>query len=151
MGNLLAYQEEEADPRIASDAARPAVTSNRPAIESMATSVKGVLPQVPLDVIRKDLTITANVDETIARLLDGTVTYVPEKKQPPKTIVGASAPASQPALPPPHAPLITAAATFGKTADERHRSFEERKQRLIEESRRRYLAKQAIPVGDSST
>ena len=42
---------------------------------SMAQTVKGVLPQVPIDVIRRDLVVTNNVDETITRLLDGTVYY----------------------------------------------------------------------------
>lgn len=42
---------------------------------SMAQTVKGVLPQVPIDVIRRDLIVTNNVDETITRLLDGTVYY----------------------------------------------------------------------------
>lgn len=41
----------------------------------MAQTVKNILPQVPLDVIRRDLVITNNVDETITRLLDGTVFY----------------------------------------------------------------------------
>ena len=34
---------------------------------SMSQTVKNVLPQVPLDVIRRDLIITSNVDETITR------------------------------------------------------------------------------------
>lgn len=41
----------------------------------MTQTVKSVLPQVPIDVIRRDLIITSNVDETITRLLDGTVYY----------------------------------------------------------------------------
>lgn len=50
---------------------------------SMAQTVKGVLPQVPIDVIRRDLIVTNNVDETITRLLDGTVYYDAEPEEAP--------------------------------------------------------------------
>lgn len=153
MGNLLGFPEEQqpVDP-VVNRAATSVRTSGRPAIESMAVHVKEVLPQVPIDVIRKDLMVTANVDETITRLLDGTVPYQAERKQAPASVPSASPSSSSASSSPIHAvpcgpshpPLITAASTFAKTADERHRSFEERKKRLIDESRRRYLAKQEL-------
>lgn len=51
------------------------IMSQRMDLISMAQTVKGVLPQVPIDVIRRDLIVTNNVDETITRLLDRTVYY----------------------------------------------------------------------------
>ena len=47
-------------------------------MEEWIRIVKGVLPQVPESVIQRDLEITGNVDETITKLLDGSVHYEPE-------------------------------------------------------------------------
>lgn len=155
MGNWLGFPDE--DPQPGDNGSPNRIVNNgniRPAIESMAVHVKDVLPQVPMDVIRKDLTVTTNVDETITRLLDGTVTYTPERKPAPSATTSPAArpmqtataaiSSSPPFSAPTHPPLITAAKSFGKNADERHKSFEERKQRLIEEAKRRYLEKQAL-------
>lgn len=153
MGNFLGLPEDPEPGNRGLEQNGTHVTSGgRPAIDSMAVHVKEVLPQVPIEVIRKDLTVTANVDETITRLLDGTVTYQPEKKPPASAATAAAvrSPTSTPAAGSlqscaiTHPPLITAASSFGKSADERHKSFEERKQKLIEESKRRYLAKQEL-------
>lgn len=154
MGNLLGGDDQQPVDPAFDRAATPVRSNSRPEIESMAKHVKEVLPQVPIEVIRKDLIVTANVDETITRLLDGTVEYQAVKRTTdgsPVPSVGSSSSSSGPRSPahsPPSAPslppLITAASCFGKTADERHRSFEERKQKLIDESRRRYLAKQEL-------
>ena len=155
MGNLLGLPEDPQPGDHVLDRNATHVTgSSRPAIESMAVHVKEVLPQVPIDVIRKDLTVTTNVDETITRLLDGTVVYEPEKKPSPTAAVRSpnptAAPSSFKSCSNSHPPLITAASSFGKSADERHKSFEERKQKLIEESKRRYLAKQELLKRDQT-
>ena len=153
MGNILGYPEEDppiphTDSGLHTNHQREPVS--RPAIDVMVRHVKEVLPQVPDSVIRKDLIITTNVDETITRLLDGTVPYVAEKKPVPvpnnsssssngnnKTMGSQSTPQLSSSLP----PLVTSASKFGETAKERHQSFEERKRRLIQEAKERYLAK----------
>lgn len=159
MGNWLGLIEDPLDNPVDGNAigvAGVGGNSDRPAIESMAAHVKEVLPQVPIDVIRKDLTVTTNVDETITRLLDGTVVYVPEAQpsscQASDTVKTSPSPATSSSATSlqscansiSYPPLITAASSFGKNASERNKSFEERKAKLIEESRQRYLSKQEL-------
>lgn len=121
-------------------------------LDSMVESVKVVLPQVPISVIRKDLCVTSNVEETITRLVDGTIQYTPET---PETNKSSSSQANSAkvsnfntsslptnisnsdSLP----TLSTAAKSFGNSANERHKSFEERKRQLIESARLRYMIK----------
>lgn len=127
-----------------------------PQLDQMAQRVKEVLPQVPLVVIRRDLAITANVDESITRLLDGSVTYTPEA-------VASSSQASTSSRQTPVIPvaqkmnydgpplsLNAAAKSFGKNATERMKSYEERKALLIEACRQRYLSKRASNPDPSS-
>lgn len=135
-------------------------------LDYMTSRVKDVLPQVPLDVIRRDISVTANVDETITRLLDGTVRYSPVEVSSVKKKTPTVAPSSPPSSTskevsspttvsndasssykqgerhqPRQSLLITAASSFAKTPSERHKSFEERKQLLIDACRQRYLEK----------
>lgn len=121
-------------------------------LESMSQRVKEVLPQVPLDVIRRDVSITANVDETITRLLDGTVTYKPEEPllSSNKTSLAPLAQSSSPLLNNRNLPIKTGAASFGKNSNERMRSFEERKKLLIEESKLRYMIKHGLIITDDT-
>lgn len=125
-------------------------SSSNPQLESMVRSVKDVLPQVPISVIRSDLNITSNIEETITRLVDGTIQYTPEvpaKKSPSESSANTStvAPVDASFLknPPPSTlpHLSTKADSFGRSASERHKSFQERKQQLIEAARLRYMMK----------
>lgn len=189
MGNLLGLPEE--DNEVGGGGQISALSPQQ--LDLMASRVKEVLPQVPLDVIRRDISQTANVDETITRLLDGTVSYQPllvisekEKTSPslsseagatsslPKQMSSNSltspsslssttsssresnvSSSSSPSTPPSSSlnqsfpPLSTAASTFGKTPDERHTSFEERKRLLIEAAKQRYLAKHGLLLNQS--
>lgn len=137
-------------------------------LDCMTARVKDVLPQVPIDVIRRDISVTANVDETITRLLDGTVSYTALETSVKKTTTSLGATArpvsssatvsnesfSQEGRHKPHnaSLLITAASSFASSPSERHKSFEERKQLLINTCRQRYLEKHAmIPVTSTSS
>jgi len=144
------------------DHIQPSSSSSRPSrtprvsaqIEVMSRRVKEVLPQVPLSVIQKDLSITANVDETITRILEGQVPYTPEPEIKPSTSKSqiASSPCSlqgtssikldKDGLP----SLNVAAKSFGRTASERIRSYHERKAALIEAARIRYIKKHNLKV-----
>jgi len=193
MGNLLGLPEEDND--VAGSGGQISALSPQQ-LDLMASRVKEVLPQVSLDVIRRDINQTANVDETITRLLDGTVSYQPilvissekGKTSPsfslssetgatsslPKQMSSNSltspsslssttslsresnvSSSSSPSTPPSSslnqsfAPLSMAASTFGKTPDERHKSFEERKRLLIEAAKQRYLAKHGLLLNQS--
>ena len=126
---------------------RPKVVSAQ--LESMSIRVKEVLPQVPLDVIRRDVSITANVDETITRLLDGTVMYTPEEPSNKPTIkpfLSSPSGHSSASSVSSKLPYNTAASCFGKTSGERMKSYTERKQQLIEESRLRYMIKHGLNI-----
>jgi len=138
---------------------------------SMAHTVKNVLPQVPIDVIRRDLIITNNVDETIARLLDGTVYYdmetevlppasvnevkdvkLDEKKDTPKASNDVSSHNKESSNAVNNEPLKTIspmsfntkAATFEKDPHERMKSYQERKQKLLEVAREHYIEKHGL-------
>ena len=123
-----------------------------PNCKSMCCRVKEVLPQVPIDVITRDLRITGDVDETITRLLDGTVKYTPQTATTTPVQASSSQLSSKPVTSTDQASgnpssttdvpsLSTAASSFGKDSRERMKSLEERKKMLIEASRIRYLAK----------
>ena len=78
MGNVLNlfYAGDEENMVNYDDRPRPA--SSPSAGESMVRSVKDVLPQVPVSMIRTDLNITSNIEESITRLVDGKIQYNPE-------------------------------------------------------------------------
>ncbi|XP_064631111.1 lipid droplet-regulating VLDL assembly factor AUP1-like [Lineus longissimus] len=100
----------------------------------MTQQVKEVLTQVPLHVIKRDLSTTRDVDMTITNLLEGTVAYTPEDSAPQK-------PKPNPmAL----SPVKIAAKSFSKSSQERHQSFEERKKILIDTAREKYMMKHGM-------
>jgi len=128
-------------------------------IDMMLTRVRDVLPQVPIEVIRRDLLITASVDETITRLLDGTVTYVPLAQASTSASTSASpfkestslqlasvqaAKLDAASLPSLHVP----ASSFSKSPTERMKSYQERKQALIDAARIRYMHKLNVHTAD---
>lgn len=127
-----------------------------PELARMATQVKEVLPHVPVVAIYNDLALTRSVDTTITNILEGRVRFVPES---PSTSPVAST-SSQPSTSsstsnksthsisnsPPPSHLNTGAATFGKSATERTKSFQERKDLLIAAARRRYIEKHNLDI-----
>jgi ancient ubiquitous protein 1 len=126
------------------------------AVETMALRVKEVLPQVPISVIQKDIKVTTNVDETITRLLDGTVKYVEEKPAPPpeaqsstgaQSSSGASTPNNSYISTESMKPFYCGSKTFGKNASERTKSYKERKEALLQTARHRYLERRGLNAG----
>jgi ancient ubiquitous protein 1 len=114
-----------------------------------------VLPYVPSDVVRKDLIRTRSVDITISNILEGHIAYVPilpatptkspeVQRRPAEdcssgvsaSVVSSSVSSSS--------SLNTAASSFPKSANERALSFKERKLRLIENARQRYIEKNGL-------
>ncbi|XP_028967362.1 ancient ubiquitous protein 1 homolog [Galendromus occidentalis] len=117
----------------------------------MANQVKEVLPDVPLHVIMQDLQETNSVDSTISRIIDGVVSYIPEKRP---TVEARGEPSNQTM---PIQELLktakdvqvtfnTSASSFGSTAQERFQSYHERKTRLIENARMKYIQKHGIKI-----
>lgn len=129
-------------------------------LEEMAHKVKEVLPQVPINVIQRDIKVTTNIDETITRILDGTVSYIPEQLSTPKaqnvtsdtvktnTSLNSSYFTSTESM----KPLYCGSKTFGKNASERSTSYKERKAALLERAKLRYIEKHSIklPVDDTN-
>ncbi|XP_065335296.1 lipid droplet-regulating VLDL assembly factor AUP1-like [Cloeon dipterum] len=125
-------------------------------LQRMVAQVREVLPYVPADVVRKDLMRTKSVDITISNILEGHISFVPvmpsspvrstagAEAAKPKEQSGGSSAAPSPATVGSSSSLITAASTFPKSAEERSMSFKERKTRLIENARRRYIEKHGL-------
>ncbi len=126
-------------------------------LEDMARKVKEVLPQVPIHVINKDIKVTTNIDETITRILDGTVSYIPEQVSTTKaqnvskdtvktntTTNNSNIFTSTESM----KPLYCGSKTFGKNASERSKSYKERKAALIEMARLRYFEKHGTKLDD---
>lgn len=138
-------------------------------MEEWIRIVKGVLPQVPEFVIRHDLEITGNVDESITRLLDGTVVYEPEIRVKPNNIkktnenkdqakpasndqtnaqTNQSAQSESNLISNMNAPspmsFSTKASSFEKNPKERMRSYQERKKQLLEIARKHFIEKHGL-------
>ncbi|XP_011871162.1 PREDICTED: ancient ubiquitous protein 1-like [Vollenhovia emeryi] len=97
-------------------------------IQRMARQVSEVLPLVPHNVILRDLMKTRNVDVTIANILDGIVTYTPEPNPPAQSSVTSSSGSSSSAKD----------NVLGTT------SFQEKKAKMIQEARERYIKKHGL-------
>lgn len=100
----------------------------------MSNQVKEVLPNVPLDAIRRDLARTWDVDLTITNILEGLVPYVPEGQ-------GPAAPSR-----PQRSSVEQAAAPSSskKSAQGGASTFQERKAKMIAEARRKYIEKHGL-------
>jgi ancient ubiquitous protein 1 len=128
-------------------------------LQRMVAQVAEVLPYVPSDVVLKDLVRTHSVDITISNILEGHIPYVPIPATPP-SVPQQSKVSSQP-MPQPSIVTSTAigqsssfdtsAPTFAKSAQERNMSFHERKTRLIENARRRYVEKHGVTLAGLSS
>ncbi|XP_066998744.1 lipid droplet-regulating VLDL assembly factor AUP1 [Anabrus simplex] len=144
----------------------PQYSSNNE-LQRMARQVGEVLPLVPYDVIVRDLARTRSVDVTISNILEGQISYRPlaEPRPPPPTInhavsssiitvsssttVSTSATsAASPAVTTSSQGqcLDTSAPSFPRSAQERMMSFHERKARLVENARKRYIEKHGLKI-----
>ncbi|XP_053207858.1 lipid droplet-regulating VLDL assembly factor AUP1-like [Panonychus citri] len=137
-------------------------SSNDIEIDQMAVRVKEILPHVPLKTIQTDLRVTTDIDETIARLLDGVLSFQPEAVDLTKLTQAAASKTSSSfsssinngrqgddeiitsnGVP---ASFNTAAKVFGKSPNERMLSFKDRKKNLIEAARQRYIKKHGLKL-----
>jgi len=132
-------------------------------MDLLVNQVKGVLPNVPAQVIRQDLSLTKDVDLTITNILEGRVQYKAEEpgveadravlpvqathkqstskstsKSPQPAVITTGSKQSA------AAPATTSSSSFGRTTAERHMTFAERKKALIETARQRYLEKNSL-------
>ncbi|KAF5269958.1 hypothetical protein FQR65_LT05757 [Abscondita terminalis] len=128
--------------------------NSNPTIHRMACQVKEVLPMVPYNTICMDLMKTRNVDQTITNILEGNVTYIPESpshtpsaQSTSNVVVNPSTSKDQRFKPD---SLNTAAPSFGKSAQDRMLSFQERKKQLIDTARQRYIEKHGLNIVGSS-
>lgn len=97
-------------------------------VQRMVRQVSEVLPLVPHNVILRDLLKTRNVDVTIANILDGIVTYIPEPNpQTPSSVTSSSGSTNS-----------AKDKTFGTS------SFQEKKAKMIQEARERYIKKHGL-------
>ncbi|KAG9272565.1 lipid droplet-regulating VLDL assembly factor AUP1 [Astyanax mexicanus] len=115
-----------------------------PRVVRMAQQVKEVLPDIPLNVITRDLLQTNCVDATITNLLESTEQYLTEPAEgatsgPSRPIITTipSVAASLPTLKP-------AAQSFGRSPVDRHMSLQDRKAALYEYARKRYIEKHGL-------
>ncbi|XP_019615147.1 PREDICTED: ancient ubiquitous protein 1-like [Branchiostoma belcheri] len=117
-------------------------------LQVMVSQVREVLPQVPEEIVRRDLTETGDVDATITNILEGRVRYTPETPPPtpeqasklsstPQQDVGAAQMASPLEVP-------KFAGEFNRSPDQRHMSLQERKQAMYDIARRRYMEKHGL-------
>ncbi|XP_018325291.1 ancient ubiquitous protein 1 [Agrilus planipennis] len=133
-----------------------AVAQPSPLMQTMAHQVKDILPLVPLKVIYKDLVKTRSVDLTVANILDGHVFYIPETQPASSSSMSPSAvkasssvnflPSSSPSTSKETVVLSQSISpsSFGKSASDRMKSFQERKNQLIENARKRYIEKHGL-------
>jgi len=94
--------------------------------DGLAQSVKEILPQVPLHVIRKDLERTRSIDATVSNLLEGRTPYTPET--PPPTVQLPKKPAK----------------TLSSDPSSWKQLFDDRKRSMISECRQKYLMKKKL-------
>lgn len=117
--------------------------STTPSLNEMASKVKEVLPQVPLSVIKCDIAITKNIDDTIERILNETVPYTAE--EPPKESQRAESSNFNRTTAQMNSEsgklFYCGASSFGVSASDRSKSFQERKEHLFRVARMRYIQK----------
>jgi len=105
-------------------------------LQRMASQVVEVLPYVPYEAIIRDLSRTRSVDLTISNILEGSVRFTPV---PPEQRASTS-----------RSPSTSgswgegSSSSFPRSAQDRMMSFVERKARLIEEARKRYMEKHGL-------
>jgi len=108
----------------------------------MVQQVKEVLPQVPSPSIARDLSRTHCVDTTITNILEGRVSYIPEKEgNEPKPPGDAKSTSSE--LSSKTTPTRPQAIRFSRLPDERQKVLNQRKKEMLENARRRFRNNQA--------
>lgn len=128
------YLDELNRPIIHNHGRQPSSTIMR-----MSTQVAEVLPNVPRDVILRDLSRTGSVDTTISNILEGVVSYTPlsSEPQPPQSRPSSSsnigATSRSDDVP-----------KFSTSSFDRMASFQERKSKMIAEARKCYIEKKGL-------
>ncbi|XP_045536223.1 lipid droplet-regulating VLDL assembly factor AUP1 [Papilio machaon] len=123
-------------------------SSGAESLSRMARKVREVLPAVPERDVLRDLAKTHSVDVTITNFLEGITPYTPEVR-PPTAQAQAPPPAEPrpgPSRDPPKYVIPAPTGVFPKTAKERQLSFQERKEQMIAEARKKYIEKHGIDV-----
>ncbi|KAI5620650.1 ancient ubiquitous protein 1 [Silurus asotus] len=128
----------------------PSTEAEDPRVIRMAHQVKEVLPDVPLNVITKDLLQTNCVDTTITNLLENTEQYRTEPAEAASSGPSQPLPSAMPSVPDPPPNLKSAAKAFGKSPTDRHMSLQDRKAALYDYARRRYLEKHGLDPEEDS-
>ncbi|XP_054264589.1 lipid droplet-regulating VLDL assembly factor AUP1-like [Macrosteles quadrilineatus] len=105
-------------------------------LQRMASQVAEVLPYVPYEAIIRDLSRTRSVDLTISNILEGSVRFTPVPPEQ-RASTSRSAPAAG-------SWSEGSSSSFPRSAQDRMMSFVERKARLIEEARKRYMEKHGL-------
>jgi len=124
------YLDELREPLVMSSPL-PYPMAGSPEVMRMSLQVSEVLPYVPRDVIVRDLSRTKSVDMTISNILEGVVQYTPIQAQ---SSIQRSPPQSSSSPP----------EVFSKSSNDRMASFRERKIKMIEEARRRYIERKGL-------
>ncbi|XP_035251783.1 E3 ubiquitin-protein ligase AMFR-like [Anguilla anguilla] len=118
-------------------------------LNAMAHQILEVFPQVPHHLVLQDLQLTRSVEMTTDNILEGRIPIpFPSQSSDQAAVQGSpalegpvdaggegEAPAGEPE------PLEVRGGRFSKSADERQRMLEQRKQELLQQARRRYLRK----------
>ncbi|KAK9877829.1 hypothetical protein WA026_020062 [Henosepilachna vigintioctopunctata] len=121
-----------------------------PVLKRMTLRVKEVFPHVPYEVIYKDLYRTRNVDNTITNILEGRVQFVPEivgssNRGTTATTSSSGGESSNKIIRKSVLPNVSVS-SFAKSAPERTKSFQERKEQLIAYARKRYIEKHNLDL-----
>ncbi|KAL9983573.1 hypothetical protein ACROYT_G005767 [Oculina patagonica] len=104
----------------------------------MVQQVKEVLPQVPSPSIARDLSRTHCVDTTITNILEGRVSYVPEKEGSEAKSASDSNRTTPSGFPKETTPTKPQTITFSRSPDERQKLLNQRKKEMMEIARRRF-------------
>lgn len=108
----------------------------------MVQQVKEVLPQVPSPSIARDLSRTHCVDTTITNILEGRVSYIPEKEGN-EVKSNSDVKSTSSGLSSETTPTRPPAITFSRLPDERQKLLSQRKKEMLENARRRFRNNQA--------
>lgn len=146
MTSFTVKDKEELVKRKRIDMQRPVIVRRvNGRLQSMASQVKEVLPHVPMATIISDLGRTNSINATVANLVEGVVPFTPEPVASPPP-APAAAPVASTSTGVSRTPSQISASTFGKSVLERGLSLQERKQRLLQEARRRYCDKHGLQL-----
>lgn len=108
----------------------------------MVQQVKEVLPQVPSPSIARDLSRTHCVDTTITNILEGRVSYIPEKEGN-EVKSNSDVKSTSSGLSSETTPTRPQTITFSRLPDERQKLLSQRKKEMLENARRRFRTNQA--------